>query len=67
MSAGLEQANIDTTLGVRGLALVTGLVTNEAWIGPSLITTGWTICCDAVVTNWTDTYAQPSTGWSLVA
>lgn len=67
VTAGLEQTNLDSTVGVRGLAIVTGLVTNELWIGPTLIVTGWTNCCDPVVTNWTDTYAQPSTSWSLVA
>lgn len=67
ITGGLEQVNTDSTFGVRGLALVTGLVTNDIWIGPTLIVTGWTVCCAPVTTTWTDTYTQPITGWSLVA
>jgi hypothetical protein len=67
ITGGLEQRNTDLSVGIRGLALVTGLVTNDIWIGPTLIATGWTVCCASVTTTWTDTYTQPSTGWSLVA
>jgi hypothetical protein len=61
---GLMSENVNLSLVPNGTALLTWFIDSEIWIGPSMIVTGWSQCCAPVSTSWSDTYAQPVTGWT---